>query len=57
MAAFDNPYWSEQVTGLMNDVQRELQTGGDFDPVACSHQMRWGDAVNMIHQCVVATRA
>ena len=57
IAAYDSPYWSEHVTGLMYDVQRELQTGGDFDPAAWSHQMLLDDAVNVIHQCVVATRA
>lgn len=57
IAAYDNQHWSNHVTGLMYDVQRELQRGGDFDPAAWSHVMRWDDAVKVVHQCVVATKA
>lgn len=56
MSAYDNPYWSRHVTGLMYDVARELKVAGDFNPAAWSHEIRWDEAAKVIHQCVVAER-
>lgn len=57
MASYRDPLWSEHVTGLMYDVARTLQTGGDFSPAAWEHVMLWDDNAHVIHQCVAATRA
>ena len=56
-AAYDDPYWSRHVTGLMYDVDRLLKTDGDFDPTAWRHEMIWNDQVQVMHQCIVAEKA
>ncbi|MEM7600635.1 MAG: L-histidine N(alpha)-methyltransferase, partial [Verrucomicrobiota bacterium] len=56
-ACYDHPDCQRHAMGILEDIARELQRGGDFDPQAWTYKAIWNPELRILHHCIVASKA